>query len=167
MIEEEIQRNAVYLHEAGHAVVAVEMGEDFISVHCDGQHGYAVPAKKTSQPSVVDFMAYWGSFVTRMGGIAGESLELGRGHDTVFRAGDDISTFYGLAIAVNRSLGHDIQYLQDQMQDALLCAKDIVKRREVEVRAVAEALKLQPEMTKAEVLAVMQRALAGAAAQLP
>ena len=92
--EPDIERTA-YLHEAGHAIVAIEGGLivnkavcDGAVCFCDGQlSADATDKLRRLMPaegvkSVEEFravvVAYFAELVTSLGGIAGESLVLGR-----------------------------------------------------------------------------------------
>jgi hypothetical protein len=91
-------RRLAYLHEAGHAVVALELDLQVVEVVCDGESGHrnavlrpdahaafmqaakancdGTLASAETFRQVVE--AYFPRLACGMGGIAGESLELGR-----------------------------------------------------------------------------------------
>jgi hypothetical protein len=95
---EPVNRRLAYLHEAGHAVVALELDLQVVEVVCDGESGHCQaelrpPAEAAlmraakancdgALASVETFRqvveAYLPKLACGMGGIAGESLELGR-----------------------------------------------------------------------------------------
>lgn len=91
MIEADVQRNPC-LHEAGHAIGALELGLVVSTIHCDGQTGYCQADQtlgdraaldalvKRHQPITTDVVlqqvvdANFGRLATILCEIAGESL---------------------------------------------------------------------------------------------
>jgi hypothetical protein len=174
MDEAEIQREAVYLHEAGHAVVALNFGFTVNTVTCDGVVGAVDkepdPAAMSrtqdalarrgageldaAQYCEVCFNASWPELLVNLGGIAGESLESGRVISGVRRSADDLATFFGRSSWI-------VQALPVEDRDALLLekfcraleeARFVIQRRQLAVRAVAEALKTSPTLTGQQVI---------------
>lgn len=157
----EIRRNA-YLHEAGHAIVALELGLVVQEVQCDGESGHCraelssadsarlAHVYKTNHPigtgaalqPVLD--AYFGKLGTLLGGIAGESLELGQAIFSTRRAADDFSTFFGFLAAMSRAV--PVSEADPLWMATYAKAQDeawrIVMKREADVRKLAAALEL-------------------------
>lgn len=156
---ESIRRNA-FLHEAGHAVVAHELGLIVREVRCDGEEGHCRADYSQVENDLLEqthrrnlpiatgaalqevIGAFAKKLCTMMGGIAGESLEAGRAVIATRRASDDFAAFFGFLATVSRGLrseeSHPI-WLQ-----AYTSAQDeawrIVHLRESKVRSIAAAL---------------------------
>jgi len=113
---EQHNRRMAYLHEAGHAVVAIQRGLIVRTLTSDGEGGYCkadlsdkandrlqqiyaeARAGKIQGPEFAEraIEAFFDKLVTMVGGIAGESLMLGRPIYSTRRAADDLSTFSGI-----------------------------------------------------------------------
>jgi hypothetical protein len=110
------QKRAVYLHEAGHAVMAILTGKFITSVFCDGKAGQV---EATNEPAddqnkslaISTFSAatkeerlsllpnclsvYESEFLNLLGGLAGESLEPGRAVSSILRGAEDLTFVHG------------------------------------------------------------------------
>jgi hypothetical protein len=156
---QEVRRNA-FLHEAGHAVVALELGLLVREVACDGELGHCrADLSPTDQAAVEAVLlrhkpiatadalqqvvdAYFGKLGTLLGGIAGESLELGVPIFSTRRAADDFSTFFGFMASMSR--GVPLAQADPIWMAAYAKAQDIaweiVRKRAADVRRIAAAL---------------------------
>jgi len=168
---QDVRRNA-FLHEAGHAVVAHELGLIVHEVVCDGDAGHCradlseadnanlEKVLKGNHPiSTVNALhqvldAYFKKLCTLMGGIAGESLELGQAVFSTRRASDDFASFFGFMAAMSRGVRvaeSDPVWLEfyAHAQDE---AWRIVREREADVRGVAKALEHHGALARDEFL---------------
>lgn len=160
------------LHEAGHAIVAVDYGLTIGKVFCDGAVGdceidLTTEARNESDywhtihrkaPSVttfehiVDVSFPW--LVGLMGGIAGESLMHGRAVLTTRRASDDLVSFYGFLAIISRDL--PVSQTDPLWLDTFLRAQDeawrVVKARRDDVEKVAARLGAKEELSGDEIL---------------
>lgn len=155
----DVRRNA-YLHESGHSIVALELGLLVSEIHCDGQTGHckadqtltdqvnveAAVHRHLSNATIVTFQqvvnAYFGRLATMLGGIAGESLDLGRPIFSTRRAADDFTMFFGFMAAMSRGISSEQAHpiwlaTYAKAQDE---AWRIVLERESDVRKVATEL---------------------------
>lgn len=166
-----------YLHEAGHAIVALEIGMEVRSVRCDSLASYTDAKSVDADNAVASVFAerdagrldgeallHRGAIVSHprlvvmMGGIAADSLV----KDTepivyVRRAGDDLATFYAYLNAMTRNL--TAAQFQPVWETAFTGALDdawgIVCRRESDVRTIAALLEQRGELTGEEVAAAL------------
>jgi len=161
---------ALYLHEAGHAVVAFEAGMVVRSVRCDGQTNHVDAGLSEANRSAIDVVvadARAGKLTAEqfllkgiaanrpqltawMGGMAGESLTKdARPLLSSRRGADDITMFFSYLNSVTRNLPpHSFQPV---WLEAFIEAQDdawnIVKKKEATVRAVAVALEPTGELS--------------------
>jgi hypothetical protein len=169
--EPDIQRSA-YLHEAGHAVVALELDLRVVELVCDGESGHchaelrpqanailmqAAKANCDATLASVETLrqvleAYFPKLACGMGGIAGESLEVGRPIYSTRRASDDFPNFFGFLASMSRHLkAPDFTPIWiDIFQRAQDRAWDIVRKRADDVRMIADALAGSSRLTEAE-----------------
>jgi hypothetical protein len=156
-------RRAAYLHEAGHGVVAIDHGLVVDKVACHGQIGFChadlsadanaqldqllidgQSGKIASRPLLVQAIdLYFGRLATLLGGVAGESLILGRPIYSTRRASDDLTSFFGfLALLSRRLSAPEFDPLwSDAFQRAQDAAWGTVRRRYADVEKLADALK--------------------------
>ncbi|MGO4307447.1 hypothetical protein [Cupriavidus sp. RAF12] len=171
---EEIQRNA-YLHEAGHAIVALELGLVVHSVVCDGYEGFCDAEQSQACQAAIQAMyqqpitttaalkkildAYFPKLATLLGGIAGESLELGRPIFSTRRAADDFSSFFGVMALISKRL-------TPQESDPIWMATyskaqddawRVVSEREADVRRVAAELERVGTISGSRLLGLVRR----------
>lgn len=175
MLSPEEVKRAAFLHEAGHAVVAHELGLIVHEVVCDGVTGHCradlsaadnahlEQVHKGNHPiSTVNALrqvldAYFKKLCTLMGGIAGESLEPGQAVFSTRRASDDFASFFGFMAAMSRGLRiaeSDPVWLEfyAKAQDE---AWRIVREREADVRRVAAELEHHGALARDEFLMLL------------
>jgi len=159
------------LHEAGHAIVAVDLGLTVRSVFCDGAEGACeselsvdsqnesrhwreihrkFPCLDTVEQIVgTDF----GWLASVLGGIAGESLILGRPAQTLRRASDDLGNFYGFLSQLTRDL--DVAQANALWLKTFIRAQekawDIVPARKRDVEKIADRLAKQTTLSGDEI----------------
>jgi hypothetical protein len=167
----DIKRQA-YLHESGHAIVAVEHKMIVHEIICDGSTGFC--RADLSATAEADFNKFYldakagtitkearlknaiGVFFDKlcsfMGGVAGESLLLGRGIYSTRRASDDCSAFFGFLSAHTDGLSA-VAFTPIYI-DAFTRAQDdawsIVRRRHADVEKLADALQVKGSLSGAE-----------------
>jgi hypothetical protein len=176
--EADVRRNC-YLHEAGHAIVALELGLVVSEIHCDGQIGYCKADPSTADQAAANAVlqlhqpvdtaaalehvldAYFGYLTTLLGGIAGESLELGLPIFATRRAADDFSSFFGFMAAMSRRI--PLQFSDPVWLATYAKAQDeawrIVSDRETHVRNVAAELEQISTISGDELLKLVWRPL--------
>lgn len=166
---EGIRRNA-FLHEAGHAVVAHELGLIVREVRCDGEEGHCHADFSQIDNDLLEqthrrnlpiatgealqevIGAFAKKLCTMMGGIAGESLEAGRAVIATRRASDDFAAFFGFLAAMSRGLR--AEETQPVWLEAYTNAQDvawrIVRLREAKVRSIAAELETSHHLDEHE-----------------
>lgn len=170
--EPDIKRTA-YLHEAGHVIVALAHNLIFKQVVCDGEVGHCDARypddicqeleKKYGQQPITTMLLrsyasdHFGVLSTLVGGIAGESVVLGRPIYSTRRASDDLSSFFGYLAIMSRGLkGHEFDPIwRETFQNAQDDAWQIVSRRQVDVEKLADALESASQLSCDEVRALL------------
>jgi hypothetical protein len=167
-------RRLAYLHEAGHAVVAMELDLQVVEVVCDGETGHchaelrrdahtalmqAASANCDGKLASVETFrqvveAYFPRLACGMGGIACENLELGRPIYSTRRASDDFPEFFGFLASMSRHLKapESTPIWSDTFQRAQDRAWDIVRKRADDVRSIADALERSSRLTETELI---------------
>jgi len=167
-------RRLAYLHEAGHAVVALELDLQVVEVVCDGECGHCHADLKPDAhaaltqvarancdarlASVETFRqtveAYFPKLACGMGGIAGESLELGWPICSTRRASDDFPNFFGFLASMSKHLkaSDSTPIWTETFQRAQDRAWDIVRKRSDDVRKIADALERSSHLTEEELV---------------
>lgn len=174
--EPNITRQA-YLHESGHAIVALQHRMIVQEVVCDGCHGHckadlssAADAELTkfySEATAGTIMGvaglkhavdvYFDKLATLMGGLAGESLLLGRGIYSTRRAADDFAAFFGFLSANTGDVSAAI--FTPLYVGAFARAQDDawmnVRRRHADVEKLADALQAKGSLSAADVAQIL------------
>jgi hypothetical protein len=160
--EKEQWRRAVYLHEAGHVVVALDRGLIVRSAQCDSEKGGVateippdvIQATKDLQQrfagkllTAEDFAAkgidlYKPSLICELGGLAGESLEYGRAIVSTTRASDDLASFFRVMLGLTEKLTPELRahLWQQVFIGCQMLAYRTVKQKERQVRRLADEL---------------------------
>lgn len=171
--EDKLQRRAIYLHEAGHVLVGFGCGYHIKRVWSDGRDGFTeavepmgLPKKlepirqslnegniTPSQHAELAFSVYESDLVYTVGGIAGESIELGRTTSLLRRSSDDIASFFTLMGVLSPKLSFNermlfyrtkLTYCQDR-------AISLINMDIFYVRALADALEEKCELNETEI----------------
>ena len=164
---------ACYLHEAGHAIVAIHYGQIVNEVKCDGAEGHvdredppillqrkaalesAFKNRQTSPEQLLKLaLSVWeGDLVTLLAGLAGESLELGRPLTSICRGADDLaSTFMIIAPLLGPfPIGDKHARLTSTFRSMSEKANELTKQKQKEIRSIADALQVKHLMSKSEI----------------
>ena len=175
--ERERERRASYLHEAGHTVMALHNGQIIDEVFCDGQTAYLnrreAPAQLASklalQPMFKDpnisldvlfksFMdVYRGPFAVMLGGLAGESLELGRALTGLVRGSDDLTSIFIQCVPLlgRYEMEKRVEHANRIVQIAAATAQTVVARRKAHVYTLADALQRKSRLSRNEIDALI------------
>jgi len=164
------------LHEAGHAIVALEYGLTIKSVVCDGTGGHCqselpVAAQEDSN--------YWGEIhhkapcvdsfehvvavnfpwlASLLGGIAAENLMLGSPLSSLRRASDDLGSFYGFLSVLSPNLEvsqRDSLWLKTFIH-AQKQAWRIVRASRSDVEKIADRLAKKPILSGDEIFELIR-----------
>jgi len=174
---EQLDTRRLYLHEAGHAVVGIELGCVISEVVCNGETGYCSadlsPDAGTKLTEAVKLnldshlaslatleqvvAAYFPRFVSIVGGLAGESLVPGRPIYSTRRAADDLSNFYGFlgSMSCHLKAPEFMPIWQVTFERAQDEAWRIVRKRRRDVERLADALQSASRLSGADVAALI------------
>ena len=179
MASDQIKMNiarTAYLHEAGHAIVAITCGLDVRQITCDGETGFCEAElsheankklheilknnpKITSTETLKQIVnANIGKLTTLLGGIAGESLESNMPISCMRRSSDDLSKFFGFLASMSRNLSaQDFDPIWGPtFQKAQDLAWNIIKERRTDTEKLADALQHTGALTGQEVVEILK-----------